>query len=66
LCSRFAVQLEAVIGNRPRGFDIPKHGNNAHKQIASDEHACEAGKASLEALQAVVDMLIEETSKDLQ
>jgi carboxylate-amine ligase len=48
-----------------RVLDIPKNGTSAHKQIATYEHACASGKAPLEALQAVVDMLIEETIKDL-
>jgi carboxylate-amine ligase len=46
-------------------LDIPKNGTSAHKQIATYEHACAAGKAPIEALHSVVDMLIEETIKDL-
>jgi carboxylate-amine ligase len=53
-----AQELERVL-------DIPKHGTSAHKQIATYEHACASAKAPPEALQAVVDMLIDETVKDL-
>ena len=48
-----------------QALDIPKHGTSAHKQIATYEQACAAGKAPIEALHNVVDMLIEETVKDL-
>ena len=46
-------------------LDITKHGTSAHKQIATYEDACAAGKAPVEALHTVVDRLIEETIKDL-
>lgn len=44
-----------------RIMDIPKRGTSAHKQVAVYEQASESGKAPSEALQAVVDRLIEET-----
>lgn len=46
-------------------LDIPQKGTSAHKQIATYERACAGGMTSFEALQAVVDMLIDETIKDL-
>ena len=48
-----------------QALDIPQRGTSAHKQLATYEDACAAGKAPLEALQTVVDMLIDETIKDL-
>jgi carboxylate-amine ligase len=48
-----------------QALDIPKNGTSAHKQIATYEQACAAGKAPIKALHDVVDMLIEETVKEL-
>jgi carboxylate-amine ligase len=46
-------------------LDIPKHGTSAHKQIETYEEASAAGKAPIEALNAVVDRLIDETVRGL-
>ncbi len=48
-----------------QALEITKQGTSAHRQIATYEQACADGKAPIEALHAVVDMLIEETVKDL-
>jgi carboxylate-amine ligase len=48
-----------------QALDITKYGTSAHKQIKTYEEACAAGKTPIEALHAVVDMLIEKTVKDL-
>jgi len=48
-----------------QALDIPKHGTSAHKQITTYEQTCAADNAPIEALHTVVDMLIEETVKDL-
>ena len=44
---------------------ILESGTSAHKQVAAYEAAKEAGASERDALNAVVDLLIEETTKDL-
>jgi carboxylate-amine ligase len=46
-------------------LEIPNRGTSAHLQIDTYERACQEGKAPAEALRDVVDMLIEETVKNL-
>jgi carboxylate-amine ligase len=46
-------------------LEIPNRGTSAHLQIDTYDRACREGKAPAEALRDVVDMLIEETVKDL-
>jgi carboxylate-amine ligase len=46
-------------------LEIPSRGTSAHLQIDTYERACQEGKAPAEALRDVVDMLIEETVKNL-
>ena len=43
--------------------EILAHGTSAHRQIATYQEALESGKDEHEALQAIVDMLIEETAR---
>lgn len=48
-----------------RALEIPIRGTSAHLQIDTYKRACREGKAPAEALRDVVDMLVEETVRNL-